>query len=320
MQPIKILVTGGAGNIGSALIKELIKNPNYCVVAVDNLVTGNKNNLPQHNIGNWRFIKCDVNNFKDISPVMISNSFDYVFHYAALVGVQRTLKNPIKVLNDIGGMKNVLCLAKNTQVKRVFFSSSSEVYGEPVEFPQHEETTPLNSRLTYAVVKNVGESMLKAYHREYDLDYTIFRFFNTYGPNQSSDFVIPRFIHAALENKDITIFGDGLQTRTFCYIEDNVETIIKILEQNKCVNEIINIGNDNEITILDLAKLVIDLTGSKSSIVHLPALKEGDMTRRKPDITKMKEILNKDLTSLDEGILKIAENIRSYKSHLQYSL
>src|SRR5437588_12842334 len=121
------------------------------------------------------------------------------------------------VLDDIKGIQNVLHLAKNTGVKRVFFSSSSEVYGEPVEFPQNEFTTPLNSRLPYAVVKNVGEAFLRSYKQEFDLDYTIFRFFNTYGPKQSSDFVMTKFIKAALANDRITIYGDGSQTRTFCY-------------------------------------------------------------------------------------------------------
>ncbi len=301
----KILITGVAGNIGSALAKDLIKNPNYLVVGIDNFITGEMNNLPSDKSANWKFIKCDVNNHKDIFPIMTSFSFDYIFHYAALVGVQRTLDNPIMVLNDIHGFDNILNLAKNTNVKRVFFSSSSEVYGEPVEFPQCEETTPLNSKLTYAVVKNLGESFLKAFKKEYDLDYTIFRFFNTYGPHQSMDFVVPRFVKAALKNDDITIYGDGSQTRTFCYIDDNVETVIKILQQNNFKNEIINVGNDKEISIKELALKVIEITHSHSNIVYLPPLKEGDMTRRLPDITKMRTILNKELITIEEGISRI---------------
>lgn len=302
----KILVTGGAGSIGSALVHHLISIKDYFVVAVDNLSTGYYNNLPdEKEFDNFKFIRCDVNDYNDINPVMTMNNFDYVFHYAAVVGVQRTLMNPVSVLKDFEGFKNIFTLSKNTMVKRVFFSSSSEVYGEPFEFPQHEHTTPLNSRLPYAVMKNVAESFLKAYHKEYNLNYTIFRFFNTYGPNQTSDFVIPRFIKAALKNSDITIYGDGSQTRTFCYIDDNIKTTLKILQQNLFVNDTINIGNDVEYSALDLAKIIIKLTGSKSKIVHLPSLKEGDMTRRKPDISKMKSILNKDLISLDEGLMKI---------------
>ena len=195
--------------------------------------------------------------------------------------------------------------AKNTGVTRVFYSSSSEVYGEPVVLPQHEETTPLNSRLPYAIVKNVGEAFFRSYYKEYGLNYTIFRFFNTYGPRQSEDFVLPKFLKAAASSTDITLYGDGLQTRTFCFVDDNIETTIKILESGKANNDTLNIGSDQEITILDLAKLIIRLTGSSSKMIHLPPLTEGDMTRRQPDICKMKEILNRPLITLEEGIRKM---------------
>ena len=174
---IKILITGGAGFIGSAVAEKLAEKKENLIVIVDNFVTGIPEKIPTSKHNNIKFIKCDVNNFRDISGVFYSFSFDYVFHYAALVGVKRTLDNPVKVLEDIEGLKYVLSLAKNTGVKRVYYSSSSEVYGEPVEFPQNEHTTPLNSRLPYAIVKNVGEAFLKSYQKEYGLDYTIFRFF-----------------------------------------------------------------------------------------------------------------------------------------------
>ena len=205
------------------------------------------------------------------------------------------------VLDDIQGIKNVLQLSKNSSVKRVFFSSSSEVYGEPVELPQNEETTPLNSRVPYAVVKNVGESFFRSYFKTYGLPFTIFRFFNTYGPNQSEDFVIAKFLKAALKGDDITIYGDGSQTRTFCYVDDNINTCIKILEDNLMINSVINIGGAKEYKILDVAKLIIEKLNSKSKIIHLPALKDGDMTRRMPDNSKMINIINKDeITSKDE--------------------
>ena len=291
-----ILITGGAGFIPSSLADVLSKNKNYNIVFVDNFLTGNKRKITK--APNVKFIKCDVNNYKDISPIMTSYRFDYVFHYAAVVGVKRTLANPVMVLDDIQGIKNILDLSKNTGVKRVFYSSSSEVYGEPVELPQNEHTTPLNSRLPYAIVKNVGEAFCKSYHVEFNLDYTIFRFFNTYGPKQSTDFVISKFLRAALSNHDITIYGDGNQTRTFCFIDDNIEAFIKIFEQNLFVNDVINVGNDILFTIKDLAELIIKLTNSKSKIVFLPPLKEGDMTRRQPDITKMKSVLERDLLPL----------------------
>ncbi|HNC65341.1 MAG TPA: NAD-dependent epimerase/dehydratase family protein, partial [Chitinophagales bacterium] len=202
---VKFLITGGAGFIPSSLADKLLQNDNNYVVLVDNLLTGNMDNIPIHR--NCRFIKCDVNNYNEISAIMTSHQFDYVFHYAAVVGVQRTLEHPIMVLDDIKGIENILSLSKNTDVKRVFYSSSSEVYGEPVTLPQNEYTTPLNSRLPYAVVKNIGEAYCRSYHQEFELDYTIFRFFNTYGPKQSQDFVMSKFLNAALNNKDITVYG-----------------------------------------------------------------------------------------------------------------
>ena len=201
----KILVTGGAGNIGSALVERLILNPNNSVVIVDNLSTGFLSKLPSQEKTNWEFIQANVNMLEDISRVMLSDKYDYVFHFAAVVGVIRTQENPIDVLSDIEGIKNILNLAKNSSVKHVYFASSSEVYGEPVELPQNEYRTPLNSRVPYAVVKNVGECFFRSYWQTYGLPYTIFRFFNTYGPNQSTDFVVARFLAAALKNKDIQI-------------------------------------------------------------------------------------------------------------------
>jgi nucleoside-diphosphate-sugar epimerase len=305
----KILVTGGAGFVPSSLVDKLVLDKSNLVVSIDNFLTGNKKNLISEPIDNYHFIKCDVNNYQDLSAIMLAYKFDYVFHYAAVVGVKRTLDNPLMVLEDIEGIKNILNLSKNTGVKRIFFSSSSEVYGEPVEFPQNEHTTPLNSKLPYAIVKNIGEAFMKSFKKEHDLDYTIFRFFNTYGPKQSADFVMSKFIKLAVANKDITIYGDGLQTRTFCFIDDNLETTVKILNENLVVNDVINLGSDIEMTILDLAKLVIEMTESKSKIVHLPALEEGDMTRRKPDNTKMKEILGRELLPIREGIMKILPEI-----------
>ena len=306
---LKILVTGGAGNVGGALARKLVENKNYFVVIADNLSTGSEEKLPSNQNNNWNFVYCDVNNYKEISEIMLVHKFDYVFHYAAVVGVKRTQENPIMVLNDIEGIRNVLQLSKNTSVKRVFFSSSSEVYGEPVELPQHEETTPLNSRVPYAVVKNVGESYFRSFFKSFGLPFTIFRFFNTYGPNQSKDFVVSRFLSLALKNQDITVYGDGLQTRTFCYVSDNVGTCIKIFEENLAINDVINIGGAQEMTILDLANLIIKKTNSTSKIIHLPALSEGDMRRRMPDNSKMKAVLGKELISIEEGIdLMIADN------------
>lgn len=302
----RILITGAAGNIGSALVDRLLALSHYHVVAVDNFLTGNMAKLPKAQ-PNFTFINGDVNNYEEISSIMSADPFDFVFHYAAVVGVQRTLENPVLVLNDIQGIKNILDLSRKTGVKRVFYSSSSEVYGEPVEFPQHEQTTPLNSRLPYAVVKNVGEAFLRSYHQAYDISYTIFRFFNTYGPRQSEDFVVTKFLKQALLGAPITIYGSGDQTRTFCYIDDNLDTTVTCLQQNLCVNDVMNIGNDEEITVKELALKIIHLTGSKSKLEFLPALKEGDMTRRRPDNTRMKTVLGRRLISLEEGLRKTLE-------------
>lgn len=280
-----VLITGGAGFIGSSLADRLLQNPKYKVTLVDNLLTGDVRKVPKH--PNCSYIPCDVNHYEEIAAIMTSHAFDFVFHYAAVVGVKRTTDNPVMVLNDLDGIKNILNLSKNTGVKRVFFSSSSEVYGEPVELPQHEETTPLNSRLPYAVVKNVGESFCRSYQKAFGLDYTIFRFFNTYGPKQSTDFVISKFLRLARANQPIPVYGAGNQTRTFCYIDDNAECTVRILEQNLMVNEVINIGSEVDVTILELAELIIRLTGSASRVEFLPPLKEGDMTRRQPDASKM---------------------------------
>jgi UDP-glucose 4-epimerase len=213
------------------------------------------------------------------------------------------------VLRDIDGIRNILDLSKNTGVKRVFYSSSSEVYGEPVEFPQNESTTPLNSRLPYAIVKNVGESFFKSYKREYGLDYTIFRFFNTYGPRQSADFVIPRFIDLATRNLPLIIYGDGFQSRTFCYIDDNVDATIAVMENDLFVDDVVNIGNDKELSVLELANKIVTLAGSRSEIRHVDPLEEGDMTRRMPDITKMRSVLRRDLIDIDKGLLLTYEAI-----------
>ncbi|NND62762.1 MAG: NAD-dependent epimerase/dehydratase family protein [Flavobacteriaceae bacterium] len=297
------LITGGAGNIGSALVRKLAENELNKIVVVDNLSTGDINKIPD--LPNVYHVDLDVNNYENLKATFEDHDFDYVFHYAAVVGVKRTLENPMMVLDDIDGIKNVLSLSKDHKVKRVFFSSSSEVYGEPFEIPQNETTTPLNSRLPYAIVKNVGEAFFKSYHQEYGLNYTIFRFFNTYGPNQSEDFVVPRFLKAAMANEPIQIYGDGLQTRSFCYVDDNVDTCIAALKNENYANDVLNVGSDIEITILELAQTVIKVTDSDSPIVHLPALKEGDMTRRCPDTTKMKNLLNRDLVPLETGLRKL---------------
>lgn len=302
-----ILVTGGAGNVGSALVRALVQRPNTEVVVADNLLTGSVEKV-RLNVPNLTFVKADCNDFDDIASLFYRFQFTHVFHFAAVVGVQRTLANPILVLRDIAGIDNILRLCKNTGVRRVYFSSSSEVYGEPFEIPQNENTTPLNSRLPYAVVKNVCEVYLRTFQQEFGLPYTIFRFFNTYGPRQSEDFVLPRYLGAALRGEPLYVYGDGSQTRTFCYVDDTVDTCVKAHESGAVENDVINVGSDREISILELAQTVLKFTGSTSRIEFQPPLAEGDMTRRCPDITKMRQLLNRPPVKLEDGIRRLIEH------------
>ncbi len=303
----KYLITGGAGFIGSSLAEAIVANEGDEVWLVDNLLTGRRENVP----GSPRvhFVEGDVNVYDELAPLMNEVGFDHVFHYAAVVGVKRTLAQPVQVLDDIEGIKNVLRLCQKTGVKRVYFSSSSEVYGESIEFPQHEETTPLNSRLPYAIVKNVGEAFFRVYQQEYGLDYTIFRFFNTYGPKQSPDFVVAKFFRAALAGEDLTVYGDGGQSRTFCHIDDNVEATLRIVREGLHVNDVLNLGNDTETSVLELAETIIRVTGSRTKIVHAPPLAEGDMQRRLPDNSKMRALLAREPIPIEEGLRRIAAGL-----------
>jgi nucleoside-diphosphate-sugar epimerase len=304
-----ILVTGGAGNIGSALVRALTGDAGCEVVVADNLLTGSveKVRIPADNL---TIVKCDVNDFEDISSLFYRFRFTHVFHLAAVVGVQRTLDNPLLVLKDIAGIENVLRLSKNTGVKRIYYASSSEVYGEPFEIPQNERTTPLNSRLPYAVVKNVGEVYLRTFQKEFGLPFTIFRFFNTYGPRQSEDFVLPRFVRAALEGNPLRVYGDGSQTRTFCYVDDTVDACVAAHRRGAFENDVVNVGSDQEMSILELAQLVVRVIGGKSKIEFMPPLPEGDMSRRCPDTGKMRDLLNRPLVPLEVGIQRLAVHLR----------
>jgi UDP-glucose 4-epimerase len=306
MPRAKILITGGAGNIGASLARNLSSHDAFDVLVVDNLQTGSIAKLPPLS-DRFRFVRANVNRYADVAPIFTAYLPDYVFHYSATVGVARTLQNPMQVLEDIDGIRNVLTLSKGIGVKRAFYASSSEVYGEPVELPQRESTTPLNSRLPYAVVKNLGEIYFRTYHQEFGLPYTIFRFFNTYGPLQSQDFVISKFVSRALANEDLTIYGDGTQTRTFCYIDDSIEFQTLCLTNDLFVNDTVNVGADVEIEISELAKLVCELINPAAKIVQVPPLAEGDMTRRRPDNSRMIEALGRALLPLADGILRTAE-------------
>lgn len=278
----RVLILGNLGFIGSHTADELVKR-GYDVFGMDNLSTGNLTNTNPIVVT----VQADVNDYESLARVMEKVLPDYVFHYAAVVGVQRTLHNPISVLDDIKGFENVCELSVKYGVQRVLFSSSSEVYGDPVSVPLNEDTSPLNARLPYAVVKNVGEKFLESYHQERGLNYTIFRFFNCIGTRQRPDFVVSKFLKQAMLGEDITIYGDGTQYRTFMSVHDNVVACCNALLSKKHINQTYNVGGTEKLDINELAKLIIEVTKSSSKIKYLPSLKKGDMQMRSPDVTKM---------------------------------
>ncbi|MBI2541600.1 NAD-dependent epimerase/dehydratase family protein [Candidatus Woesearchaeota archaeon] len=299
-----VLFTGAAGFIGSHTVDKLLSE-GYFVVGVDNLLTGKMENLKNAlNNPNFRFIKGNIQHKKFFKNIFWDYKFDYIFHYAAVVGVERTLQKGVSVLHDIYNMENICKFAADNGVKRVLYSSSSEVYGDPVHYPQNEDDTPLNARLPYAAVKSLSEVWLQTYAEKYGFGHTIFRFFNTYGPRQSPDFVMSRFIIQALKGWPITIYGDGNQTRTFCYVKDNTNFTTSCLANDETCNTIINVGSNIPITIKELAKLVKRLSNSTSSINYLPARKKGDMKGRQPCIKKFIKWYPKPFVPLEEGILR----------------
>ena len=299
---MKILVTGGSGFIGTNLIKS-IKNKHD--VTVFDVNPPKLENIPfiQGNIIDQKFVEESI---KD---------FDIVIHLAAAVGVSYTDNEPINTLDfNIEGTKNVLKACEKNSIKKLIFSSSSEIYGEPLNLPISEDDFAIPIT-TYGLSKLVAEEYIKSYSKTIGLQYTILRFFNAYGANQSTNFVIPNFVSLALENKPITIHHDGSQIRSFCHIDDIIQGIELSLENNE--NQIFNIGNDSEpITIKKLAEKIINLTNSKTSQIEIP-FKESNRNRkeilhRSPDITKAKKLLGSNpKVSLEEGIICIMEEIRN---------
>ncbi len=281
---MNVLITGGAGFIGSHLIDEFISRK-YNVIAIDNLLTGTKKNLdPFLKCENFTFLNLDVQNH-----IEISQDLDYVLHLASAASPKAYTEHPINTLKagSIGTI-NTLGLAKAKNAKYLF-TSTSEVYGDPKISPQPEtywgNVNPNGVRSMYDEAKRFAEAAVASYNRIYNLDTRIVRLFNTYGPNMkiNDGRVVTNFISQALRGQDITIYGKGDQTRSFCYVDDTVSGIIKAMESDS--PEVFNIGNPNEITILQLAEKIINLTNSNSSIkfVDLP---EDDPMQRNPDITK----------------------------------
>ena len=285
----KVLITGAAGFLGSHLCDRFIKE-GYFVIGMDNLITGDLKNIRHLNSNqNFEFIKHDVSRY-----VKIEGDLDYIMHFASPASPIDYLKIPIQTLK-VGslGTHNLLGLAKAKNA-RMLIASTSEVYGDPEVHPQTEEyygnVNPVGPRGVYDEAKRFQEAITMAYHTYHGLETRIVRIFNTYGPRMrlNDGRVLPAFIGQALRGEDITVFGDGSQTRSFCYVDDLVEGIYRLLLSDYPYP--VNIGNPDEITILDFAKEIIKLTGTDQKIIY-KELPVNDPMQRQPDITKAKEIL-----------------------------
>lgn len=299
----KVLITGGAGFLGSHLCERFL-NDGDSVICIDNFITGSPDNIA-HLFGNprFQFINHDVTNY-----IYVPGEVDYVLHFASPASPIDYLQLPIQTLK-VGslGTHKALGLAK-AKHSTFLIASTSEVYGDPLEHPQTEEywgnVNPIGFRGVYDEAKRFAEAMTMAYHRFHNVDTRIVRIFNTYGPRMriNDGRAIPAFITQALKNEDVTVFGDGSQTRSVCYIDDEVEGIVRLLKSN--INQPINIGNPDEITMLQLAQEIIELTGSKSKVIF-KELPEDDPKVRQPNITKAKELLDwQPKTNRKEGLLK----------------
>jgi len=298
-----ILITGGAGFIGSHLCDRLIKQGNQ-VICVDNFFTGVKSNII-HLIGNpnFKLIRHDIT-----CPLVVEA--DEIYNLACSASPTYYQFDPIQTIKtSIQGAINILELASTLKIK-ILQASTSEVYGDPTEHPQRESywgnVNPIGLRACYSESKRCAEALFFSYYRQRNVKIKLVRIFNTYGPRMRPDDgrVVSNFVVQALKGKEITIYGNGTQTRSFCYISDLIEGLIKMMKSpDDCLGPI-NIGNPEEISILNLAKKIIEITNSKSKIVFKP-LPEDDPIRRKPDITLAKEKLNwEPKISLEEGLKK----------------
>lgn len=302
---MKSIVTGGAGFLGSHLCEYLLKK-DHEVICIDNLITGTTKNIEHIKSDRFTYIRHDVT-----KPIYFGDKIDYIFHFASPASPIDYLELPIQTLK-VGalGTYNMLGLAKE-QRARFLQASTSEVYGDPLVNPQPESywgnVNPIGPRGVYDEAKRYAEAITMAYHRYHGIDTRIVRIFNTYGPRMRAKDgrVVPNFINQALNGKDITVYGDGSQTRSFCYVSDLVEGIYRLMISDFC--EPLNLGNLEELSVLEFAKIIIGLTGSNSQIIH-EALPLDDPKVRRPDITRAKEILGwNPKVGLREGLEKTIE-------------
>jgi dTDP-glucose 4,6-dehydratase len=305
----RVVVTGAAGFIGSHLCDALLDR-GYAVVGLDNLLTGDLGNIAHIKNRDFEFIKHDVTNY-----INIEGPVDYVLHWASPASPIDYLELPIPTLK-VGalGTHKALGLAKAKGAAFVI-ASTSEVYGDPLEHPQKEtywgNVNPIGPRGVYDEAKRFAEAMTVAYHRFHGVDSKIVRIFNTYGPRMRvrDGRAVPAFMSQALLDEDVTVFGDGSQTRSFCYVSDLVDGIIRLMESKE--HGPINIGNPAEMTIKQIAETIIEMTGSKSTIVYKP-LPEDDPKVRRPDITRARTLLGwEPRVELREGLTKTIDYFRS---------
>lgn len=320
-RPHRALITGGAGFIGSHLSEQLLKR-GWDVTIIDDLSTGSFRNI-EPLTKNPRFhIAIDTIDNETVMDRLVSEC-DIVFHLAAAVGVQLIVKDAVRTIEtNITGSDMVLKVA-NRYRKKVLIASTSEVYGKTTKTPFREDDDMVlgptsKSRWAYACSKAIDEFLALAYHRKYNLPVVVLRFFNTVGPRQTGAYgmVVPRFVRAALLNDDITIYGDGKQSRCFGNVEDVVRGVIALAQEPRAVGQVFNLGATQEISIEGLARRIIQLTGSRSKLVYIPydkAYESGfeDMRRRVPDISKAGRLVGyKPRVTLDETIRRVAKFVR----------
>ena len=303
-----VLVTGGAGFLGSWICEVLVEL-GAKVICLDNLVSGLKTNVdPLMDNANFTFIEHDITR-----PIFFDEPLDIIMHLASRASPFEFEKFPIQILKaNTLGIWIALGIAKLHHA-RFLYASSSEIYGAATEIPTPEEyrgnVSPIGPRSCYDEAKRCGESFAMAYKLQHDLDIRIARIFNTYGPRMRAEGVygrvVPRFIVQALNSEPITIFGDGTQTRSFCYVTDQIEGLLRLSFLEDAGGEVVNIGNDEEITIIELANIIKDLTNSGSEIIF-KELPKDDPLRRRPDISKAKTVLDwKPKVKLEEGLRRM---------------
>jgi dTDP-glucose 4,6-dehydratase len=307
--PQRIVITGAAGFIGSHLAETLLDR-GYSVIGIDNLLTGDTANISHLHNRDFSFIKHDVTNY-----IYIDGPVDFVLHWASPASPIDYLELPIPTLK-VGalGTHKALGLAKAKNSKFVL-ASTSEVYGDPLEHPQKEtywgNVNPVGPRGVYDEAKRFAEAMTMAYHRYHGVDTKIVRIFNTYGPRMrvNDGRAVPAFMSQTLRNEDVTVFGDGSQTRSFTYITDLVDGIIRLMLSKE--NDPVNIGNPREMTIKEIAETIIRMTGSKSKLIYKP-LPTDDPKQRRPDITRARTLLGwTPKVQLEEGLVKTIEYFRT---------